>query len=346
MERIQFKRLVIRAQVIAWTALFLMFALEGWDYYEPAGAIIYGLVEVLLYGAAVYIHYAYLLPFWKQQRLQLYIGSTILLLSTFALLFYFKMILLWGFDDTSNFWIEDFGGNFLYYLLLIGIFVAASSLFYFVEAWHTNLQKETELKNEKLQAELSFLRSQINPHFLFNTLNNIYAYAQSGHEKTAPMIDRLSSILRFMVYDCQEERVELNKEYQAINDLLEIYKMKNSAQQNIRLRADGIKRYHLIAPLILVNLVENACKHSDAVNNPEGFIHVDLSVNTDQSCTAVIANSMKKSVQHRSGSKYGGVGLDNVLKRLQLQYGDQYQMAQEIQDHIFELTVQIPLERK
>ncbi|MEM6723015.1 MAG: histidine kinase [Bacteroidota bacterium] len=346
MEQVQFKKLVIRAQIFAWLAIFLMFSLEGWDYFDPAGALLYGFGEVLLYGSAVYIHYVYLLPLWERRQTRLYVGFTVLLLSVFALLFYFKMVVLWGFDEVSNYWVEDFAGNFIYFLLLTGIFVAASSLFYFVEAWNENLQKEQALKNEKLQAELSFLRSQINPHFLFNTLNNIYAYAQSGHEKTAPMIDRLSSILRFMVYDCQEERVELNKEYHAINDLLEIYKMKNSAQKNIRLKAEGIKRYHLIAPLILVNLVENACKHSDAVSNPNGYIHVELTAHPDQTCTARIANSMKKALRPADQYKYGGVGLENVTKRLDLQYGSAYQMIKEVNNNHFELILQIPLEKK
>ena len=116
------------------------------------------------------------------------------------------------------------------------------------------------LKNQKLEAELNFLKSQINPHFLFNTLNNIYAYAQIGNEKTAPMLERLSAILRFMVYDCSEDRVGFTKELEAIEHLLEIQKMKNSKQQNIYFSQKGVKGYHLIAPLIIVNLIENGHK--------------------------------------------------------------------------------------
>ena len=120
------------------------------------------------------------------------------------------------------------------------------------------------------------MKSQINPHFLFNTLNNIYAFAQTGNEKTAPMLERLSSILRFMVYDCSEEKVELIKELNAVEDLLEIYKMKNSEQRNIQFVSEGVKGFPLVAPLIIVNFVENAFKHSDAVSNPNGFIHVKM----------------------------------------------------------------------
>ncbi len=166
-------------------------------------------------------------------------------------------------------------------------------MLYFVEAWHENFKREVLLKSEKLQTELNFLKSQINPHFLFNTLNNIYSYAQTSNEKTAPMLERLSAILRFMVYDCGEDRVSLNKELSAIEDLLEIHKMKNSKQQNIQFSSEGVKGYHLIVPLILVNFVENACKYNDTISNPNGYIKINLLVSKLDHCEFSIQNTFK-----------------------------------------------------
>ncbi|MEM6699048.1 MAG: GHKL domain-containing protein, partial [Bacteroidota bacterium] len=172
----------------------------------------------------------------------------------------------------------------------------------------------------------------------------IYSYAQTGNEKTAPIIERLSSILRFMVYDCSENRVSLSKEIVAVEDLLEIHKMKNSEQQNIELLVDGVKRLHLIAPLIIVNFVENACKHSDVVSNPKGFIKVRISVEEFDNCSLEIANTFKEKTG--GNSKYHGVGLNNIKKRLELQYGENYSMKASKSEGVYHLKVSIPLERK
>ena len=107
------------------------------------------------------------------------------------------------------------------------------------------------------------------------------------------MLERLSSILRFMVYDCSENRVGLSKEITAVEDLLEIHKMKNSEQRNIELQVSGVKGFHLIAPLIIVNFVENACKHSDVVNNPEGFLHIHISVDDADHCLLELSNTFR-----------------------------------------------------
>lgn len=158
------------------------------------------------------------------------------------------------------------------------------------------------------------------------------------------MLERLSSILRFMVYDCKEDRVSLSKELTAVEDLLEIHKMKNSEQRNIKLETSGVKRFHLTAPLIIVNFVENACKHSDAVSNPKGFIHVHISVDEKDQCRCNISNSVKKKSTVKSN--YQGVGLQNIKKRLELQYGNTYQLTEELNNGTYFLKLQIPLERK
>ncbi|MEM9822279.1 MAG: histidine kinase, partial [Bacteroidota bacterium] len=232
----------------------------------------------------------------------------------------------------------------LYDYLILTITTAYTSLFYFAEKWFKNISAENQLRNEKLQAEVNFLKSQINPHFLFNTLNNIYSYTQTGNEKAAPMLERLSSILRFMVYDCAENRVGLSKEITAIESLLEIHKMKNSAQQNIDLSVEGVRGFHLIAPLIIVNFVENACKHSDVVSNKNGFIKVKVWVDEADHCLLTISNSYKE--KKRITNPYGGLGLENIKKRLALQYGDRYRLSEEKADGIYQLQLHIPLERK
>jgi len=266
-------------------------------------------------------------------------------LITFFNLIYYSIDFILPFEyQVDDFFLSDILYGLLYNYLLLALIIATSSCYYFVEQWLKNITTESQLRNEKLQAELSFLKSQINPHFLFNTLNNIYAYAQTGNEKTAPMLERLASILRFMVYDCGEDRVELSKEINAIEDLLEIHKMKNSKQQNIQFSVEGVKGFYLISPLIIVNFVENACKHSDVVSNPKGYIKIQISVDHSDCCFLNVSNTYKN--KQRIDSKYGGLGLENTRKRLDLQYGEDYKLKEKKEDGVYHLNLSIPLDRK
>ena len=341
MERASFRKYVLLGQISFWVILFLINFMEQLEYESPFSAFLFGLSSIGYLIPIVYIHYYWLLPLLLSGKRWIYFIATFLLLTVF--------ILLYGLVDTfipSNYPedIDGVGDGFIYYFLLATIITVAFSLFYFVEAWHENFKREALLKSEKLQTKLNFLKSQINPHFLFNTLNNIYSYAQTGNEKTAPMLERLSAILRFMVYDCGEERVGLKKELAAISDLLEIHKMKNSKQQNIQFSSEGVKGYHLIAPLILVNFVENACKHSDTISNPNGFIKIKLKVDELDQCLFKIENTFKQ--KNGITSKYEGVGLVNIKKRLALQYAEDYVYSERKEGQVYQLSLRIPLERK
>ena len=343
MEQRKFNKYSVIAQAGAWLTLYAVMFLDSIQYDDGYNGILYATNFVLFAMIMVYVHYQLVLPVlirgykWTYGLLILpyifLLGNLAYLADTFL-----------PYDYAPEEELETYWGMLSYTLPVFVLLLAGSGFYYFVELWFKNIKKEAHLRNEKLEAELNFLKSQINPHFLFNTLNNIYSYVQTGNEKSGPMLERLSSVLRFMVYDCSEEKVELQKELDAVEDLLVIHKMKNSGQENIRFEVNGVRGYHLIAPLIIVNLVENACKHSDAVSNPEGFIDVKVSVNGSDECLCEISNSVK--VKTAANTKYGGVGLDNVIQRLELQYEDQYSMEKVEEDRKYYLKVKMPLERK
>lgn len=342
MEIAQFRKYSIWGQIATWFMLFMVMFMADAPYVGVFSAAMYALNFVVAQVGLVYTHYHLVFPFFIKGKKALYFFLALLCLIFFTFFgYFFDMVMPYEYygEDYETLW-DSFYYTFPISILLVG----GSTAYYFVEAWYKNIKKEGLLRNEKLEAELNFLKSQINPHFLFNTLNNIYSYVQTGNEKSAPMLERLSSVLRFMVYDCSEEKVELSKELEAVDDLLEIYKMKNSDQQNIELISQGVKGFHLIAPLIIVNMVENACKHSDAVSNPKGFIRVELRVDERDRCICEIANTIK--THSNMENKYGGVGHGNVVKRLELQYGDQYQLENEKKEGVYRIKVSMPLERK
>ena len=296
-----FKRYSILGQLGVWTILLLIFSVEEMDYSDVGVSLAYGFCKTLVWPLAVYPHYYRLLPLLQKGRLWLYFSLT------FLLIFFTASLSVWvdqifpfnyDYDYEEGFY---FWGDVLYYMLLVGLITAVSSLYYFIELWQTNQERAFQLR--QLEAELNFLKSQINPHFLFNTLNNIYSYVQTGNPQAGTMLERLSSILRFMVYEGSLDTVRLQQELEAVENLLEINKMKNSKQVNIILKTEGVKGYHLIATLIMVNFVENACKHSDAINNPEGFILVEVEVKEGDLCVLQIANILRASggVDHGFG---------------------------------------------
>jgi len=343
MEKSEFKRYSVLGQLFAWLLLFSIMFLDALGDDLITNAFMYAINFVVVQMALVYLHYHFVLPFFKKGKKVLFftlsLGSVLLFSN---ILIASDALLPYDYPDLTE--VETYWDIFSYAFPISVLLVGASSIYSFVDAWYHNTKKENALKSEKLQAELNFLKSQINPHFLFNTLNNIYSYVQTDNEKSAPMIERLSSVLRFMVYDCTEDKVMLSKEIQAIDDLLEIYRMKNSSQQNIRLKVEGVKGYHLIAPLILVNLVENACKHSDVIGNLDGFVNVTIKVNERGVCSSEISNSIKANKQPKG--KYGGLGLNNIVQRLDLQYDDAYEMSHRVEKSTYHLSLNIPLDRK
>lgn len=343
MEQINIKRYIIRGQIGFWVFVFILDFSEQTEHEDLFTALLAAIFNLLYLVPIVYIHYYWLLPLYVQGKKWVYLLATTLLIILFMGTFgaiedYNSPNEYDTIATTTILW------YYLYYFLLTFIITVSFSMFYFLEEWHENFKKAALLKSEKLQAELSFLKSQINPHFLFNTLNNIYSYTQIGDEKAAPMLERLSRILRYMVYDCEEERVFLKKELAAIDHLLEIHKMKNSKQQNIQFSSEGVTGYHRIAPLILVNFVENACKHSDTVSNPNGFIKIKILVDEHNNCQFTITNTFKQ--KNSITSKYQGVGLANIKKRLVLQYDDTYTFSERKEGPVYHLNLKIPLERE
>ena len=326
MNQATFRRYGILAQVSLVFIFFMVNFLEFLPDSTLVESIVYALNYTVMAVVVVYLHYFYLFPLYFKGHRWKYFAAVVLLM-TLSICFSYLIEIMLPFDDFSDYGASDLFMSLVYDYLLLTMIVAYSSLYYFVEEWFKNIKTEAQLRTEKLHAELNFLKSQINPHFLFNTLNNIYSYAQTNNQKTAPMLERLSSILRFMVYDCGEDRVELSKEIEAIESLLEIHKMKNSAQLNIEFSVLGIKGFHLIAPLILVNFVENACKHSDVINNKDGFIRIQISVDDSNFCCLELSNTFKEKVVVEN--RFKGFGLINVKKRLKLQYGENFTFNEE-----------------
>lgn len=213
---------------------------------------------------------------------------------------------------------------------LIYSFTQTLAIFFLSTAFKTSqlaLKREkeaSELKSENLNSELKFLKSQINPHFLFNALNNIYSLSVIKSEKTPDNILKLSDMLRYIIYDCNADKVPLEKELNYINNYIDLQKLKDDQITGIEVDFNNADPNCLIAPMIFIPFIENAFKHSNIEDRKLGWVKIKIE-NTDGQLIFEISNSLPKEITTKD--KVGGVGLENVKRRLQLIYEDKQDLS-------------------
>lgn len=170
---------------------------------------------------------------------------------------------------------------------------------------------------ELMKSELKFLKMQINPHFLFNALNNIYALSVTNSDKTQEGISTLSLMLRYVLYDCERPEVPLQKELQYITNFIELFKLKSSEAFNITFISEVEDDERLVPPMLFVPFIENAFKHSGIEKRGSSFVNIKLNSKED-----VIEFSVENSLPSEPllHDEKGGIGLQNVKKRLDILY--------------------------
>jgi LytS/YehU family sensor histidine kinase len=168
--------------------------------------------------------------------------------------------------------------------------------------------------------ELQFLKSQLNPHFLFNSLNNIYSLAYQKSDKTADAILKLSEIMRYMIYESNDSWADLSKEVAYVKSFVELQKLRFKDGASVVITINGEIDGQQIVPLILISFVENAFKHGVA-NDPEDPIKINLIANQK-----ILHFSVSNKKNKTNKDAMGGVGLNNVERRLQLLYPDRYKL--------------------
>ncbi|NVK22807.1 MAG: sensor histidine kinase [Kangiellaceae bacterium] len=185
-------------------------------------------------------------------------------------------------------------------------------------------QKLLLLSEQKKKAELEALKSQLNPHFIFNTLNNLYALTLKKSDKAPIVIEKLSDILDYVIYRCNDDFVPLSSEIQLLESYITLEKIRYGQRIAIEF-SSHIESSCYIAPLILLTLVENACKHSSGEEINQATVNIELIVQENQLRFTVINSKPKNLYQEaNSSSKREGIGLSNMTRQLDLIYGDNY----------------------
>jgi len=229
-------------------------------------------------------------------------------------------------------------------IFLIYIFVClASTLFKVTSDWLTHHNEKNELESQKLQSELKFLKSQINPHFFFNTLNNLYALTLKKSDLAPEIVLRLSEMMRYMLYESNEKRVSLEKEVNYVKNYLELEKLRQGNKFDIKFKLQGITTNKQIAPLMFIPFLENSFKHGLDNQIKSGFVNIELNLH-ENSVELDITNSKTPSIPTKhKGKKSGGIGLENVKRRLKLLYPQKHVLEIEDKPNTFKVFLNIQL---
>lgn len=206
-------------------------------------------------------------------------------------------------------------------------YLLITSLFKFSKSWFRQLEAKQRiglLEKEKTVAELYALKAQINPHFLFNSLNNLYSLSLDNDKRTPRIILRLSEMMRYLLYESEVQRVSLQKEVEHLDNYIEMQELRLGANADIQFFKKGLFENVKIAPLLFLPLVENAFKHGVKGHKDGAFIHVFLSLHNGEIIFKV--ENKKGEVDKTLYQNNGGVGLENLKKRLELIYPDKHQL--------------------
>ena len=206
--------------------------------------------------------------------------------------------------------------------------------------YYLKQQSLMQTEKEKLTAELQLLKAQVHPHFLFNTLNNLYALTLRKSDGAPEMVLKLSGLLSYMLYECNATEVPLEKEIRMLENYVDLEKLRYGSRLDVSLNFTGDIRGKTITPLLLIPFVENAFKHGSSEQLEQAWISLDLAVEGNRMSFKLV-NSKDASANPSGGA--GGIGLANVRKRLELIHANNYELKITPQEETFLVYLSLEL---
>ncbi|ACU62812.1 signal transduction histidine kinase, LytS [Chitinophaga pinensis DSM 2588] len=324
-----------------WVMVTLIFLYDRTYLIQKAGLpnfFICALVRVSLLIALAWLNIHWLIPrFLLHEKYAAYFTLVLLLLLGYLVVQSGYDFYLFGYvlgpgrnARLSASLIYNFTHTSLYLLLTIAL--------KFSMDWYEQKKIVQEIRLEKLQAEVNYLHSQINPHFLFNALNNLYALTLKKSDEAPAVVLKLAELMEYMLYESEQTVIPLEKEISYLNNYLELEKIRQDNQADIRLTVTGDVQQYWLPPFLIFPLVENAFKHgiSKAVHNAFLFINIDAGPTLDIN----IANNKGRIPPTMQN---GGIGLLNLRKRLELLFPGKHTL--EITNHPERFLVHLKIMR-
>lgn len=326
--------------LLIWLLIFgTWFFLRYEDFALPATAFKITLVKVVDLALMVYITNYVLIPkLLYKKRYILFAIAFILLITTSSLV---KMNVLGRIMNNPN--LLSFTGNWKariydnviphFFLVLAG--VAFKLMFDFIEMQ----KKMAELAKEKAEAELSFLKSQINPHFLFNSINAVYFLIDKENKEAREALHRFSEMLRYQLYEAGGNKIPIEKEIDFLNDYVQLQKLRKDDHYKVEFKAAADVKGFSIEPLLLLSFVENAFKHLSHRQHDVNFVQIQLHRLNGE----LLFNVTNSKEEQQAAEMPGGIGLKNVQRRLELLYPGKYVLQIENKPDVFNVHLKLKL---
>ncbi|MFN0212733.1 MAG: sensor histidine kinase [Saprospiraceae bacterium] len=277
-------------------------------------------IQALFFAGLVYCNLLFLIPNYLARHAFIYFGLVLAACAIITPIEVLVLYLVYGHSPELQANVVDQQERI--YLSNVFVTIISTVLRVIMDWWRYQNEKQV-LLTQTIQSELRFLKSQINPHFLFNTLNNLYALTLKKSDKAPEIVLKLAEIMRYMLYECNERRVHLSKEIQYIYNYLDLERLRQPKDADIRFSVEGQVSEQLVAPLMFVPFVENSFKHGLNHTTSGGYVHIRLSVQGED-LEFVIENSKVEQMPRLSHPRSGGIGLVNVRQRLQILYPDNH----------------------
>lgn len=319
--------------------ILMLFVLYTFDKESPTIEL-YQVVFFLHYAIlALFVSYVLLPRFFYTKKYAWFAGSLLLVFAVSYLLEEFVLERLFLKGPRA----KHVANVFFTLLEIVPLILTMVS---FKLAWDT-IKKQREVEQLQLsvqESELKYLKSQINPHFLFNNLNNLYSYAIENSPKTPDIILELSAVLRYMLYDCKEDFVPLAKEIEHLKHFTALNELQIENRGSVQFQTSAVPTDFVISPLILLMFIENAFKHSTSSQSKDIFIAIFIEVSNSGELQFQCKNSFLPSSNKQSLSQ--GIGLENVRKRLQLIYPNQHQLNISTKNNIYDVSLILQLDKR
>ncbi|MCP3931395.1 MAG: hypothetical protein GY705_20105 [Bacteroidetes bacterium] len=299
-------------------------------------AVCYTSVEVFLYVLIFYFNFKFAIPSLLEKKKYLgYICSLLVFLIIY--IFFIKKS---GIE--THLYEGELLRNLFSMTINFTLFWLISTLYWYFEKLQKEREQQLLMRAEKLEAEIKFLKNQISPHFIFNTLNNIYSLVLQGHKNAAPMLAKLSDVLRYLLYDSSQETVFLGKELSAIQKYIELQLLRKPKSENVDFYREGKDSKLKIVPLILLNFVENCFKHSDLDKSKDAWIKISCIVKENNLLHFSTKNSKKGFI---ASLKDSGLGNTNIQRQLELNYPNAHELNIEDKGDFFvtHLIIKLPI---
>jgi two-component system, LytTR family, sensor histidine kinase AlgZ len=340
-----YKKREILFHAVFW-AVYISFTINHISSFQNTPQIHWGrvlsgtLISVLYVFTLSYLNYFYFIPIFLIRKKIAWFAAAFG--GTFILMTFFRYeIERLAFGGASKDLHNMLSPLLIAQVLISNLFIVLFiGLVRFASDWLELDSLRRELEKEKLNAELNFLKAQVNPHFFFNTLNNLYYLATIKSDNAPLVISKLSEVMRYMIYEASQEKVVLDKEIEYMQHYISLEQLRLKEGMLLDFEVSG-KTNILITPLILITFLENAFKHGASKGGDQSWVRARLEVDESR-LVYRIGNS--KPTRGKGLSETGGIGLQNVQRRLALSYPGKYILEIDDQESSFfvALTIDLP----